>query len=169
MSQSLVQQAENDVDWWTAANLEHPGAFGEQLKLARARLKALLRATRSVESARLPAETVERIMAAVTTPDLLPVLLHDLAGEALLYRSGRKVGYVNPCPFCGNAKWNFELVLSGPKCGLWVCRACNEGGTLRWLLMRRSGLPYRELLERLAGYGGIVLETEPARNGRIYF
>lgn len=155
-----IEQAEDDVLWWQAANLECPGIFREQLAAAQGRLRFLQRAARlaHLPARTLPQATIDQIMDLVTMPDIIPDLLSRLCGEALEWRPGAREGKLATCPFCGNTRHNFEMLLSGPKCGQWICRACNEGGSLKWFLLRRAGLGFRELMRELGHYAGVSIE-----------
>lgn len=167
--ESALNQVRDEVLWWRAA-IDTCGPiedFTRPLRQAEERYRALARRARQPErvSGEIPQETIDRIVELVTMPDIIPDVLRHLCGEVLEWRAGGKTGYLQTCPFCSNSRRNFEMVIeSGPKCGLWTCRACNEGGSFKWLLMRRSGLPFRELMRELGYYAGVTIEdAKPPR------
>lgn len=159
--ESAIAHARDEVLWWEAAiTCCGPGQdFSRPLADARQRYRTLCRLAACPErvSGRIPQDTIDRIMDLVTMPDIIPDLLSRLCGETLEWRPGAREAHLATCPFCGNNRRNFDMVLSGPKCGLWICRACDEGGNLLLFLMRRAGLGFRELMERLGQYAGVSL------------
>lgn len=157
-----LEQAEDEVLWWTAANLEFPGVYRQQLADVTRRRDLLKRAARipAGQSKTIPQDTIDRIMDLCAMPDIIPTLLADLCGITLEWRPGARGGTA-VCPFCGNANRKFGVSF---ETGLFHCFVCTEGGSLKWLLMRKSGLGFRDLMERLSVYSGIPIPqpTEPA-------
>lgn len=154
---TAIEQAEDVVLWWAAAEQECPGVFREQLTAARKRLAYLQRAARQPAQAAqgIPQDTIDRIMDLVAMPDIIPELLQTLCGITLEWRTGAKDATSASCPFCGNCKKNFQVSL---QTGEYYCWACPGGGSLKWLLLRQSGLGFRELFERLSQYSGVPIE-----------
>lgn len=95
-------------------------------------------------------------------PDLIPELLQNLCGITLEWRVGAKEGTAAVCPFCGNCKQNFQVSL---RTGEYYCWACTEGGSLKWLLLRQSGLGFRELFAQLGQYAGVSVEPLNSEKG----
>lgn len=165
-----IEQAEDELLWWTAANLEFPGAYREQLAHAQQRLRFLQRIACLPEgTGLLSQDTIDRIMDLCAMPDIIPDLLSDLCGITLEWRPGARGGTA-VCPFCGNANRKFGVSFVGGcrgwktfKPGDFYCFVCTEGGSLKWLLMRQSGLGFREMMERLGQYAGVSLPAETSK------
>lgn len=165
--QAAIAAALDEVLWWEAAiTCCGPGQdFARPLADARQRYRTLCRRAACPEcvSGEIPQATIDRIMDLVTMPDIIPDLLSRLCGETLEWRPGASTAYLATCPFCGNNRRNFEMKLTGEKCGLWICRACDEGGSLKWFLLRRAGLGFRELFRELGHYAGVSIEDETSK------
>lgn len=158
----IIEQAQDELLWWQAANLEFPGAYRDQLASAQKRLRFLQRAAKlpPSQAKTIPQETIDRVMELATMPDIIPDILRDFCGLTLEWKPGAKQGKLQTCPLCANSRYNWEINL---RSGLWHCWACTEGGSLKWLLLRFSGLGFRPLFERLGAYLGVSVEPPVAR------
>jgi hypothetical protein len=64
------------------------------------------------------------------------------------------------CPF--HADKNPSMSIDAEK-GVWKCFACNIGGTVLDMHMRKSGLPFKDALFDLAEKNGIAIDEQPRR------
>jgi DNA primase len=91
----------------------------------------------------------------------LPVL--EIVGETVeLKRAGTL--YRGLCPFHGEKTPSFIVT---PDRETWHCFGCGEHGDIFTFLMRRDGLEFREVLERLAERAGVELSERSAREDLV--
>ncbi|MGJ7523521.1 DNA primase [Variovorax sp. LT1P1] len=99
--------------------------------------------------ARLPAEYLERVLAAT---DIAEVVGHSIA----LKRQG-PTEFVGLCPFHKDGSPSLNV---NPGKGVFLCRSCGESGNAFTFIQRHEGLSFRDAVEECAKAAGLPLPRE---------